>query len=33
MTVIDNLGRFEDRHPYHYCKQHFSEKERWEMAV
>jgi superfamily II DNA or RNA helicase len=21
VTVIDNLGRFEDRHPYHYCKE------------
>ena len=27
MTVIDNLGRFEDRHPYHYCQQYFSEME------
>lgn len=24
VTVMDNLGRFQDRHPYHYCKQHFS---------
>jgi superfamily II DNA or RNA helicase len=21
VTVVDNLGRFQDRHPYHYCKQ------------
>ena len=28
MTVIDNLGRFEDRHPYHYCQQYFTERER-----
>lgn len=21
VTVIDNLGRFQDRHPYHYCRQ------------
>jgi superfamily II DNA or RNA helicase len=20
VTVLDNLGRFQDRHPYHYCK-------------
>lgn len=24
VTVLDNLGRFENRHPYHYCRQHFS---------
>lgn len=24
VTVIDNLGRFRDRHPYHYCRQYFS---------
>jgi superfamily II DNA or RNA helicase len=24
VTVVDNLGRFADRHPYHYCRQHFS---------
>ncbi len=24
VTVIDNLGRFADRHPYHYCRQYFS---------
>lgn len=24
VTVVDNLGRFEDRHPYHYCRQYFS---------
>lgn len=23
VTVLDNLGRFQDRHPYHYCRQHF----------
>ncbi|MBT2989955.1 MAG: DEAD/DEAH box helicase [Candidatus Thiodiazotropha sp. (ex Ctena orbiculata)] len=25
VTVIDNLGRFQDRHPYHYCKRYFSD--------
>lgn len=24
VTVLDNLGRFEDRHPYHYCKRYFA---------
>lgn len=24
VTVVDNLGRFQDRHPYHYCQQYFS---------
>jgi superfamily II DNA or RNA helicase len=24
VTVVDNLGRFQDRHPYHYCRQYFS---------
>lgn len=24
VTVLDNLGRFDNRHPYHYCRQHFS---------
>ena len=24
VTVIDNLGRFQDRHPYHYCQQYFT---------
>lgn len=24
VTVMDNLGRFQDRHPYHYCRQYFS---------
>jgi hypothetical protein len=23
VTVMDNLGRFQDRHPYHYCQAHF----------
>jgi len=23
VTVVDNLGRFQDRHPYHYCRQYF----------
>lgn len=23
ITVIDNLGRFAERHPYHYCRRHF----------
>ena len=32
MTVIDNLGRFEDRHPYHYCQKYFLEMERRSMA-
>jgi superfamily II DNA or RNA helicase len=27
VTVIDNLGRFQDRHPYHYCQQYFSAME------
>lgn len=21
VTVMDNLGRFQDRHPYHYCRE------------
>jgi superfamily II DNA or RNA helicase len=25
VTVLDNLGRFQDRHPYHYCQVFFSE--------
>jgi superfamily II DNA or RNA helicase len=24
VTVLDNLGRFGDRHPYHFCRQYFS---------
>jgi superfamily II DNA or RNA helicase len=24
VTVLDNLGRFADRHPYHYCRRYFS---------
>jgi superfamily II DNA or RNA helicase len=24
VTVIDNLGRFADRHPYHCCARYFS---------
>jgi superfamily II DNA or RNA helicase len=24
VTVVDNLGRFSDRHPYHYCQRYFS---------
>ncbi len=24
VTVLDNLGRFADRHPYHFCRQYFS---------
>ena len=27
VTMIDNLGRFQDRHPYHYCRQYFSAME------
>lgn len=23
VTVLDNLGRFQNRHPYHYCKHYF----------
>ena len=23
VTVLDNLGRFQDRHPYHYCHRYF----------
>ena len=23
VTVLDNLGRFQERHPYHYCRQYF----------
>jgi len=25
VTVLDNLGRFQDRHPYHYCQGFFDE--------
>lgn len=25
VAVIDNLGRFEDLHPYHYCRRHFGD--------
>jgi superfamily II DNA or RNA helicase len=28
VTVMDNLGRFQNRHPYHYCQQYFSSMER-----
>nr|WP_309398007.1 helicase-related protein [Cerasicoccus maritimus] len=24
VTVLDNLGRFQDRHPYHYCAKYFT---------
>jgi superfamily II DNA or RNA helicase len=24
VTVLDNLGRFQERHPYHYCQRYFS---------
>jgi superfamily II DNA or RNA helicase len=24
VTVVDNLGRFQDRHPYHYCQKYFT---------
>lgn len=24
VTVMDNLGRFQDRHPYHYCEKYFT---------
>lgn len=33
VTVVDNLGRFEHRHPYHYCRHYFSAMERAEAAV
>ena len=26
VTVVDNLGRFQERHPYHYCQRYFA---RW----
>ena len=25
VTVLDNLGRYQDRHPYHYCRRYFSD--------
>jgi superfamily II DNA or RNA helicase len=25
VTVMDNLGRFQDRHPYHYCQKYFTQ--------
>jgi superfamily II DNA or RNA helicase len=25
ITVLDNLGRFQDRHPFHFCAKYFSE--------
>lgn len=25
VTVVDNLGRFQDQHPYHFCAKYFSE--------
>jgi superfamily II DNA or RNA helicase len=25
VTVVDNLGRFQDKHPYHYCQRYFTE--------
>jgi superfamily II DNA or RNA helicase len=28
VTVLDNLGRFQDRHPYHYCQGFFAENMR-----
>jgi superfamily II DNA or RNA helicase len=24
VTVVDNLGRFQERHPYHYCQRYFA---------
>jgi superfamily II DNA or RNA helicase len=33
VTVVDNLGRFADRHPYHYCRHYFSAMERAEAVV
>ncbi len=26
VTVVDNLGRFQDRHPYHYCQRYFTSR-------
>jgi hypothetical protein len=23
VTMLDNLGRFQNRHPYHYCRRYF----------
>jgi superfamily II DNA or RNA helicase len=28
VTVLDNLGRFQERHPYHYCKDYFATMQR-----
>ncbi|MCC5870279.1 MAG: DEAD/DEAH box helicase family protein [Gammaproteobacteria bacterium] len=33
VTVIDNLGRFEGRHPYHYCRRYFLEMESNSAAI
>jgi superfamily II DNA or RNA helicase len=33
VTVVDNLGRFADRHPYHYSRQYFSAMESAQAAV
>ncbi|MDS4054991.1 DEAD/DEAH box helicase family protein [Accumulibacter sp.] len=33
VTVVDNLGRFADRHPYHYCRHYFSAMDRAQAAV
>jgi len=33
VTVVDNLGRFEHRHPYHYCRRYFSTMEGATTAV
>ncbi|MDW7966696.1 MAG: DEAD/DEAH box helicase [Thermoanaerobaculum sp.] len=27
VTVLDNLGQFQDRHPYHYCQKYFGNTE------
>jgi hypothetical protein len=26
VTVLDNLGRYKDQHPYHYCRHYFAEE-------
>jgi superfamily II DNA or RNA helicase len=33
VTVMDNLGRFQDRHPYHYCREYFENITRGPQVV
>ena len=33
VTVVDNLGRFEHRHPYHYCRRYFLTMESTKTVV